>query len=302
MKFVLILFASLLTCCSYNREQEVNSNSSTERLEYLDYERIDKFSGNDSLIIAYYIRLLDAELSIGFEYDPEDSMYSILVNRVMNEDESVEEAFPNNTVASWSNGEVYYAPDSAFKIFVFEGNQGGATAQPMYHSLIQLKSGKTIRYFENEMTPIKSFYQAGPKNYVIIQSSWSGGNAGGTNYSISQLSIENDSVSISTLLNENQNTELNRYLYSGSFKIHGSNGMEDLIYLKHDSINNRINFSYAKTGYELENYEHELIKLIPKSLFPVKPNEIILVTGEFEIVNQKIVNFQESYLKQVYEN
>lgn len=74
-------------------------------------------------------------------------------------------------------------------------------------------------------------------------------------------------------------------------------GFEDFTSMNYDSTRRRINFSYAKDYFQLEGNK-DLTDLIPKHLLPLQDNEILLVSGEFEILNQKITNFNEKFQKQ----
>lgn len=293
----LYLLLSLNFACSTNNEQAKQVHALPDSA-YTNDHRIENVFANDSTMIEHYISLLDAELRIGFVNDREDSLFNILVNKLLSGDEETDELYPNATTCAWDIGDVYYPPDSSFKIFVIEGKDCGATSQPMYASFIHLKSGKIIRDDIYGFGPITTLFSTGANSYGAVQSRWSGGNIGVVYYYLTQFSIANDTFVIVPWISGNkQKMELERYIDFESFEIESRFGFEDFTTMNYDSTRRRINFSYVKDYSQLEGNK-DLTDRIPKHLLPFRDNEILLVSGEFEIFNQKIANFKEKFQKQ----
>lgn len=294
-----------------------------------DYiEEIKKVSKKDSIIIKNHLRKLEAEILVD-KHSTADSIpkseYNMIVNKIISVDQEKYEDYAEyesvikkilfeNKVTDeeqyqeqirdprglhWGNGNVYYSPDETFKVFVFEGEDCGAHCNAWYDSFVQLKSGKILSSDnddDNDMgfTPIISLIKTGANTYAAIQINWSGGTTGRFYYDLYVFSLENDTLRYIPLKNDNLQDDSDGFGLSSHWSMNA--------YLEYNTIRKKFQFHYERFESELFgehafSSEKKMVKRIPKTLLPIKDDEILVVKGEFEIVNGKITNYKEWYEK-----
>jgi hypothetical protein len=118
-------------------------------------KRLHKNTSEDSLLMIQYRQKIIMEI---FELD------SLIT-------EEEKQIYLEQTNFNLQDGLVKYAPDSTFKIFVYEGEDCGASCNNFYYSFIHyVYSGKEIA-LPADFTDIDTIYKLEKNKYLILQSS-----------------------------------------------------------------------------------------------------------------------------------
>jgi hypothetical protein len=254
MKAPLLLLILFFTCHSYGQQL-----STEDSLQILQYEK--------QLNLNLVHEILSAE-----EAD------EILGTDKVNTAEIIDSILHENRMG-YGGGTVHYAPDSAFKIYIIEGNGGGAYGNSMYESFLHFKNGKHLD-LEDDFDPVTGIYKTGPATYIVIQHYFSRSAAVHTEeyYTLTQFSVDKESIQYMSIkctdkwpldYSDNNFTiyTLNFYANSGE------------TYMRYDPKTKRLTYRFL-FGREqaIGRYEHQL------PLFK-NENKVLQVTGTCVVKN-----------------
>lgn len=221
----------------------------------------------DSLQILKYVKELNRSLA-----------YDLFEGEQGFSDEIIDSVLSSNRMG-YGGGNVYYSPDSSFKIYVIEGNGGGAYGISVHESFIQFKNGKALNIIE-PLFPITDIHQIGKKTYIIIQNFWTRGASVHTenNYKVTQISIENDTLTYVPFKFPNSNPIYNKN-QPGSFTIYTYHFYENLdkTFMYYDSKNRKLVYSFIIDHYQASSYHEEILDKFKNE------NQIAEVKGSFVV-------------------
>ncbi len=81
----------------------------------------------------------------------------------------------NNNNPIYTDGNIVYAPDGKFKIFVFEGNDCGAHCSTFYSAFIHIPSKNKDLIKSIDLLPVTGIYKLPDEKYLILQKGIDGG-------------------------------------------------------------------------------------------------------------------------------
>ncbi len=229
-----------------------------------------QLSNEDSLQIEQYARQLNMNL---VKETPDD-------NKVYT-DEMIDSILRESRMG-YGGGNVHYAPDSAFKIYIIYGNGGGPYGNEVYHGYLHFKNGKRLD-LEDNIDPITDIYKTGPFIYIAIHHFW-GRSSSSTSeeyYTVSQFSVDKDSIQYISMKCTNKWPIYSPGIYDKDFTIYTYFYYENSgkTYMRYDQKTKRLSyrFMFGREQAEL-SYDH----LLP--LFK-KENQVLQVTGACVVKN-----------------
>ncbi|MDJ1469647.1 hypothetical protein [Xanthocytophaga flava] len=211
---------------------------------------------SDSLIVAKY------RLALIRGYMEDDSLVT----------ESEMDSILQEMRISLSSGEVFYAPDSTFKIYVIEGESCGGYCNPLWSSYIHynLKSKQVIK--EADFTSITSIHKLPDEKYVIMEHSY------GRPASVMSvvcnharvISFQNDSILTHSIGNNSE----------GKFEFCQQNTvqLEEEPYIRYDLKSKRLTYLYGNNY----GYSHDL------DIDTIRQGQFQYVNGKFILEKETI--------------
>lgn len=192
----------------------------------------------------------------------------------------------------FGGGKVHYAPDSAFKIYIIDGNGGGPYGNEVYKSYLHFKNGKRLD-LDDDFDPVTGIYKTGPFTYIVIQHYWSRSSSSHSEvyYTLTQFSVEKDSIQYHTI----KGTDKWPLYYSYNdkdFTIYTFHNYENAenTYMRYNPKTNKLSYGFI-IGQEQANgnYDH---------LLPLYKNEsqVLQVTGSC-VVKNGLLQFAGEKLK-----
>jgi hypothetical protein len=178
----------------------------------------------------------------------------------------------------YGGGNVHYAPDSAFKIYIIDGSGGRPYDNSMYHSFLHFKNGKRIDVGD-DLDPITGVYKTGPFTYIAIQHYFSRSNAVHTEYyALTQFSVIKDSIQYISL----ECTDKRPLYYPGNnFTIYTHHLYENAgkTYMSFDPKTKKMSYRFM-VGREQANEQKEELSSLFKN-----DNQVLQVTGTCMVKN-----------------
>lgn len=266
MKKTISLFILLLATVCHAQETDTIANPLDGIYEYSPQ--------NDSLIISRYMTHLNQQF---VEYDEDGNRYEIN--------------------ARYNDAQVVYAPDDAFKVFCFSGDQCGAHCNSMFTSVTQYASGVFER--DSGFSTIVSLQKIGEGLYAVVSSDWSGGLMGGSSLGLSIYTLGRNSLEAEQMFNSGTgwpgSIAVNYGDSTYSFSINSPWwGDYDRFSLRFDPKTYKISYSYTYS----KGYDNDYADYIPKNVRPKDDNaEAVQITGEFILDKGEITKFKEQFEK-----
>ena len=246
------------------------------------YGFTQQLSEEDSLQIQQYVKQLNRQL---VTQTPEEG------NKAYT-DEIIDSILSSNRMG-FGGGKVHYAPDSAFKIYIIDGNGGGPYGNEMYESYLHFKNGKRLD-LDDDFDPVTGIYKTGPFTYIVIQhyGSRSSSSNAEVYFTLTQFSIEKDSIQYHAI----KGTDKWPLSYSSDndkdFTIYTYYNYENAenTYMRYNPKNNKLSYGFI-IGQEQANgsYDHLL------SLYK-NENQVLQVTGSC-VVKNGLLQFAGEKLK-----
>jgi hypothetical protein len=238
---------------------------------YPGYSYAQQQSVEDSLQIEQYARQLNRQLVM---VSPEDS------NKVFT-DEIIDSILNSNRMG-FGGGKVHYAPDSAFKIYIINGNGGGPYGNEMYESYLHFKNGKRLDP-DDDFDPVAGIYKTGPFTYIVIQHYWSRSSSSRSEeyYTLTQFSVEKDVIEYHAISGTdkwplyysfNHDKDFNIYTYHNYVNAENT-------YMRYNPKTNKLSYGFIiDQGQANGRFD---------DLFPLNKNEnqVLQVTGSCVVKN-----------------
>lgn len=192
----------------------------------------------------------------------------------------------HRSAGGMQEAEVFYAPDSAFKIFSFSGEDCGAHCNGSYVSIAQFPSGKFV---ETGFARVNGIYKTGnDDHYVVLHSGWSGGTMSSASMCMNLVRLETDSLYPGTFEFDSLSTEHYlglRFDEKESVIFYAYWFIPCRLSMEFNATSNRVFYSYG-FGYA-DNISKEFLQLLPVEYYPAE-NEALCVEGEFTLKNNRI--------------
>jgi hypothetical protein len=241
------------------------------------YSYAQQLSAEDSLQILQYAKQLNRQLATSEE---DNKVYT---------DEVIDSILSINRMG-FGGGKVHYAPDSAFKIYIIDGNGGGPYGNEIYESYLHLKNGKRLD-LDDDFGPVTGIYKTGPFTYLVIQHYWSRSASSHSEayYTLTQLSVEKDSIQYHAIICTDKWPIYYSYNNDKNFTIYTYHNYENAenTYMRYDPKTNKLSYSFIiGQGQANGNYDH---------LFK-KENQVLQVTGSC-VVKNGLLQFAGEKLK-----
>jgi hypothetical protein len=224
----------------------------------------------DSLQIVQYTKQLNREL-VKESAEEGNTIYT---------DEIIDSILSSNRMG-FGGGKVHYAPDSAFKIYIINGNGGAPYGNEVYESYLHFKDGKRLD-MDDDFDPVAAIYKTGAFTYLVIQHYWSRSSSSHAEvyYTLTQFSVEKDSIQYHAIQGTNKWPLY--YTYNDKdFTIYTYHVYENAekTYMRYNPKTKKLNYSFM-IGREQADGRYD-------DLFPVNKNEnqALQVTGTCVVKN-----------------
>ena len=251
------------------------------------YSYGQQLSKEDSLQILQYEKQLN--LNMVHEILGADEADEILGADKPNKDEIIDSILHENRMG-YGGGTVHYAPDSAFKIYIIEGNGGGAYGNSVYESFLHFKNGNHLD-LEDDFDPVTGIYKTGASTYIVIQHYFSRSAAVHTEeyYAVTQFSIDNNAIQYIPIKGTDKwplfDVDKNFTIYSYHYYANAGK-----TYMRYDPKTNKLSYRFM-FGREQANGRYEHLSSLYKN-----ENQVLQVTGAC-VVKNGLLQFAGEKLK-----
>lgn len=214
---------------------------------HAQHEYDNPISGQDSIILARHIIHERKELAALYGTDT--------VSLTLEQLDSIDNAGPGGI----GGGIVRYAPDSAFKIFVIDGEDCGAHCSPFWISYLHLTGPSGKIFTEPQFRPVGSIYIMPDEKYLVIQDA---GERCGPTYCITRyaslISIYPDSVISTPIRYQDPRYERDGHkppYIDPDFVIWQEGWVDGDISMYYDETLKRLNYQYCILHFDEEGPE-----------------------------------------------
>lgn len=209
------------------------------------------------------------------------------------------EVFDHLSIGGYHNYTIRYAPDSAFRIFTFIGEDCGAHCNGMYSNLVQFENTTWDKYRDAQVDTILPFTDS---LYIIHSTAQWTGTMGGTSkgFKIVKNGVDNlVPIQITPVITDSTSM-LSKYFGSPyesyEFRIYNHWSAPDLVLnttVLHSGVN--VNYEYMFDYSFYESLEHKIPPKIYARYSKSGGSLHLNVKGDFTIANGGIVDFKEEY-------
>jgi len=237
---------------------------------YPGYSYGQKLSIEDSLQILQYEKQLNLDL-VG-DIPGADKPYTVeIIDSVLRESRM-----------GFGGGNVHYAPDSAFKIYIIEGDGGGPYSNSMYHAFLHFKNGKRLD-LEDNIDPITGIYKTGPFTYLAIHHFWSRSASSHSEeyYTVTQFSIDKDSMQYISMQYTDKWPFYSPGIYDKDFTIYTYHNYANpgTTYMRYNPKTKRLSYRFMVGRGQAELNHNDQLSLFKND------NQVLQVTGACVVKN-----------------
>ena len=180
----------------------------------------------------------------------------------------------------YSEGRVHHAPDSKFKMFVFEGEACGAHCGTVFTTLVQLPSGKVHEMWTSKIQSLQKYDE---EKYAVISHSWGGGTTGGHVLVLTLFSVDEEGVTYLDMTPGNGDEDFDIYTPWWGF---------DHLKMDYDPATQKVTYSYLSSPMDTET----LMEYLPERTTGLADNEGLLVSGTLVLEDGIIIESDEEYM------